>query len=185
MSLDWAGDDAHERVKSLRRELRGGQIRISISYKVQKLSTLLPRYTTTKPGDDRVRLMRDLVYKYPCLCGKVYIGETLRRLDVRINEHAAEKSPLSQHIRDCPEAIEDAIKCAEERVHGMTTRSQAQNLPQPPPVAKLKPERFVPVARGLRGRESRKRYETFYIRHHERRGLAINVCTKSREMVLY
>ena len=40
-SLNWAGDDAHERVKRLRRELRGGQIQISISYKVQKLDTVL------------------------------------------------------------------------------------------------------------------------------------------------
>ena len=85
------------------------------------------------------------------------------------------------HIRECPAAIEDAEKCAPKHVYTMRTRSQTQQLPQPPPVPKLKPERFVPVARGLRGGESKKRYETFYIRHHERRGLAINVCKKSRK----
>jgi len=90
-----------------------------------------------------------------------------------------------EHIHECQAAIEEAVKSAPQREHQMRTRSQAQELPQPPPLPKLKPERFVAVARGLRGRESRKRYETFYIRHHERRGLAINVCKKSREMVLY
>ena len=38
---------------------------------------------------DRVptAMKSNLVYRVPCSCGKVYIGETIRRLETRIKEH--------------------------------------------------------------------------------------------------
>ena len=47
------------------------------------------------------------------------------------------------------------------------------------------PTNFSLVARGLRGRESRKRYESIWIRYYDRRGLAFNVCESSRELQIF
>ena len=44
---------------------------------------------------------------------------------------------------------------------------------------------FSIVARGLRGRESRKRYEAIWIRHFDRSSKALNVCESSRELKLF
>ena len=44
---------------------------------------------------------------------------------------------------------------------------------------------FSIVARGLRGPESRKRYEAIWIRHFDRGAKAINVCESSRELMLF
>ena len=45
-----------------------------------------------------------VVYRIPCSCGEVYIGETVRRLETRVKEHrdacqkgALEKSALAEH----------------------------------------------------------------------------------------
>jgi hypothetical protein len=57
------------------------------------------------------------VYSIPCVCGKCYIFETSRPLDVRINEHKynltqglLEKSKLSQHA--CEEGHKICLKVA-------------------------------------------------------------------------
>ena len=46
----------------------------------------------------------NVVYKIPCSCGKVYIGETIRRLETRLKEHCTackkgeiEKSAIAEH----------------------------------------------------------------------------------------
>ena len=46
----------------------------------------------------------NIVYKIPCSCGKVYVGETIRRLETRIKEHHVackkgqiEKSAIAEH----------------------------------------------------------------------------------------
>jgi hypothetical protein len=51
-----------------------------------------------------VHLMKQCVYSIPCDCGKCYIGETSRPLEVHIKEHKynliqnlLEKSKLAQH----------------------------------------------------------------------------------------
>ena len=44
---------------------------------------------------------------------------------------------------------------------------------------------FSIVARGLRGRESRKRYESIWIRYYDRCSLAFNVCERSRELKIF
>ena len=45
-----------------------------------------------------------VVYKIPCSCGKVYLGETRRRLETRLKEHKdacrrgeLEKSAIAEH----------------------------------------------------------------------------------------
>ena len=44
---------------------------------------------------------------------------------------------------------------------------------------------FSLVARGLRGRESRKRYESIWIRYYDRSSLAFNVCESSRDLKIF
>ena len=53
-----------------------------------------------------------VVYQIPCMCGKVYIGETVRRLDMRVNEHLeackrgeTSKSAVAEHAWDCQQPI--------------------------------------------------------------------------------
>ena len=48
----------------------------------------------------------NVVYEVPCTCGKVYIGETKRRLEIRIKEHKdacmkclMDKSAIAEHAR--------------------------------------------------------------------------------------
>ena len=45
-----------------------------------------------------------VVYHIPCSCGEAYIGETMKRLEIRVKEHrhacqkgALEKSALAEH----------------------------------------------------------------------------------------
>ncbi|XP_070518870.1 uncharacterized protein [Cardiocondyla obscurior] len=56
---------------------------LKVIYKPQrKIHQLLPN-----PKDQRPRLDKPGVYKIPCTCGKVYIGETGRKISTRIKEH--------------------------------------------------------------------------------------------------
>ena len=50
-------------------------------------------------------LSSGVVYQVPCSCGKVYIGETIRRLETRIKEHKdacrkgeTNKSAIAEHV---------------------------------------------------------------------------------------
>ena len=78
----------------------------------------------------------------------------MRRLAVRISEHAKPKTPMMQHIKDC-EGSEFSSK------------------------------NFSIVARGLRGRESRKRYESIWIRYYDRKSRAFNLCESSRDLKIF
>ena len=64
---------------------------------------------------DRVptSMKSNMVYCVPCSCGKVYIGETVRRLETRIKEHedackkgTTEKSAIAKHAWTTNHAIE-------------------------------------------------------------------------------
>ena len=50
-------------------------------------------------------MVNNCIYKYTCTCKQVYIGETLRRLDIRVSEHARNteksRSPMMIHINEC------------------------------------------------------------------------------------
>ena len=152
--LPWSGVPAGAIVNKIRKMLPREHSRISIAYTTNKLRDLLPRFSSCSPPANRALSASDVVYKYSCPCGQVYIGETKRRLAVRISEHAKPKTPLMEHVTSCP---------------GVEFRDR----------------NFTIVARGLRGRESRKRYESIWIRYYDRRGLAFNVCESSRDLQIF
>ena len=152
--LPWSGIPASAIVNKIRKTLPRDHSRISIAYTTSKVRDLLPRFNTCSPPDSKALAASDCVYKYSCECGQVYIGETKRRLAVRVSEHAKPKSPMMEHIQKCEMAVFSYSK-------------------------------FSIVARGLRGRESRKRYETLWIRYYDRRSLAFNVCESSRDLKIF
>ena len=85
----------------------------------------------------------------------------MRRFAVRIDEHASKKSPLSEHIAEC-----DACE------------------PHDPGGTKeVDKSRFSIIAKRLRGREARKRYESIYIRYFNKK--ALNICSSSRDLVIF
>jgi predicted GIY-YIG superfamily endonuclease len=47
--------------------------------------TLSARLVKFKPKTDKIN--KEIVYSIPCMCGKSYIGETGRTLEIRLNEH--------------------------------------------------------------------------------------------------
>ena len=96
---------------------------------------------------------KNIVYKYACTCGEVYVGETKRRLAVRAKEHAQNTSPLKIHAAECQNSFS---------YHN-----------------------FSILAKGLRGIESRKRCETLYIKHYDRRAQTVNTQTTSRELIIF
>jgi hypothetical protein len=60
-----------------------GKHNIKVIFKPQnKIAQLLPN-----PKDSRPHLETPGVYRIPCSCGKVYIGETGRKISTRIKEH--------------------------------------------------------------------------------------------------
>ena len=151
--LPWSGVPASAIVNKMRKSLPREHSRISIAYRTQKVRDLLPHYHTCK-STDKVLSSSNVVYKYTCDCGQVYIGETKRRLAIRVVEHTKPKSNVLEHVKICPSA-------------------QFSN------------SKFSIVARGLRGRESRKRYETLWIRYYDRRSLAFNVDKSSRDLKIF
>ncbi|XP_039303910.1 uncharacterized protein LOC120357487 [Solenopsis invicta] len=69
---------------------------IRVIFKPQKkIAQLLPN-----PKDQRPSLETSGVYKISCVCGKVYIGETGRKISTRIKEHqrCAKYSHFSQSV---------------------------------------------------------------------------------------
>ena len=152
--LPWSGVTAGKIVSKIRKSLPKEKSRVSIAYTTTRLRDLLPRYSSCTPPENKSLFSSDVVYKYTCSCGQVYIGETKRRLAVRINEHSKPKTPLMEHIKGCKGSD-------------------------------FSPTNFTIVARGLRGRESRKRYESIWIRYFDRRGKAFNVCESSRELQIF
>ena len=64
------------------------------------LCSLLTKVKDTLPMEKQA----NVVYKVPCTCGKVYIGETTRRLETRLKEHKdacikgfTDKSAIAEH----------------------------------------------------------------------------------------
>ena len=90
----------------------------------------------------------------------MYVGETMRRFSIRIEEHSNKKSPLSEHVAEC----------------------QACEL-HDPGGNEVDKTRFSIIAKRLRGREARKRYESIYIRYFNKK--ALNICSSSRDLVIF
>ena len=67
------------------------------------LRSLLTRVKDPLP----IEKLAGVVYQIPCQCGKVYVGETQRRLETWVKEHKdacskghAEKSAIAEHTWD-------------------------------------------------------------------------------------
>ncbi|XP_054290083.1 uncharacterized protein LOC129005267 [Macrosteles quadrilineatus] len=79
---------------------------------LRKINSLLPN------GKDKLPLSAPGVYKIPCSCGKVYIGETKRMISTRLKEHIRqtkqeniEKLAVAEHSFTTKHAIEfDKVK---------------------------------------------------------------------------
>ena len=128
--LPWAGRVAGAILKRIRRVMPKDHTRISISCKTNKLRELLPSYNTYTKGELDHLLASNVVYKYSCSCGKVYIGETKRRCYVRATEHSKMASKMMEHINGCPEA-EFSIKnfsIIEKRLRGRDARKKYETL---------------------------------------------------------
>jgi predicted GIY-YIG superfamily endonuclease len=68
-------------------------------------NTLKSMLVKLKPKSERPK--KEVIYKIPCECSKVYIGETGRTLNIRLNEHKKsiiERVPniskLAEHVID-------------------------------------------------------------------------------------
>ena len=107
--------------------------RVSIAYQTQKFRSLLPRFQPGEEDQDsksqRTRLQSDLVYKYQCSCNKIYIGETKRRLAIRIEEHGQEKSPMQKHMKECGATFDPGrFKIVTRGLKGMTSRKKYETM---------------------------------------------------------
>ncbi|KAJ8912526.1 hypothetical protein NQ315_014470 [Exocentrus adspersus] len=88
-----------ERLKRL-----GNEFNIRTIFKTN--NTLRSILTHTKPKN-KDQNEKNCIYKIPCQCGKHYIGETSRPLDVRVKEHKnyvrdyqVDRSHLAKHVWD-------------------------------------------------------------------------------------
>jgi hypothetical protein len=158
--LPWSGDEAHKYIISLQRSIPSDFACVTFAYSTSKLRTLLPSFSTsTKESQiDQRFLHSNLVYKYTCNCGQVYIGETERRLAVRIKEHQTSKtSAIFEHIQECAEASHLVER-----------------------------DKFTIVAKRLKHRDARKRFESIYIRYFDKKAhQTMNNCKSSRELVIF
>ncbi|KAJ8915502.1 hypothetical protein NQ315_012383 [Exocentrus adspersus] len=82
----------------------GNNFNIRTAFKTN--NTLRSILTHTKPIN-KEQNEKNCIYQIPCQCGKHYIGETSRPLDVRIKEHKnyvrnyqVDRSNLAQHVWD-------------------------------------------------------------------------------------
>ena len=156
--LPWAGEPAHDSIKQLRRCIPNDFAKVSIAYTTAKLRSLLPSFSTnTQSPENRILLANNLVYKYTCSCSKVYIGETKRRLSIRITEHQTKKeSAISDHVVTC-------------------TSSDTVDR-----------DKFSIVAKRLRHRDARKRFESIYIRYYDKKANStMNGNKSSRDLAIF
>ena len=100
LHLNWAGQAPHRIIQQIRRQLPRELSRISIATTATKLRDILPKLNTCNKRSSPM-LARNIVYKYSCKCGQVYVGETLRRLSVRAKEHSAKSASLYKHTMEC------------------------------------------------------------------------------------
>ena len=102
--LPWSGTLAHKYIISLKSSIPNDFACVTFAYSTTKLRNLLPSFSTTptETQPEHRFLHSNLVYKYTCPCQKIYIGETERRLAVRIEEHIkSKKSAIHEHTIEC------------------------------------------------------------------------------------
>ena len=127
LHLPWTGDSANNDVFKLKKLIPPG-LKISVAQTVNKLRDLLPSIHPEKV--QRPLLTADLVYKYTCNCGRVYIGETMRRLDVRASEHGQEKSKMMEHIGESEACQFDKgnFSVVAKRLKGREARKRCESI---------------------------------------------------------
>jgi hypothetical protein len=59
-----------------------------------------------RPVKDNLGLRTPGVYRNPCECGKVYVGQTGRSVDTRLKEHQPDKSAVAEHSVDLRHRIQ-------------------------------------------------------------------------------
>ena len=69
-----------------------------ISFTTRKLKTCLPSLETSFAQDLRSKVL----YKLTCsVCNSTYVGQTVRHLATRFDEHRKRDSPEGQHLLEC------------------------------------------------------------------------------------
>ena len=132
LHLPWSGEAADKEIGKVKRMLPRDIVRVSIAYQTQKFRSLLPRFQPSQENSqiNRTVLQNDCVYKYTCgKCNKVYIGETKRRLAVRIEEHGMKSKPMQKHIEECKAVWEpDKFKIVARGLKGATARKKYETM---------------------------------------------------------
>ena len=159
--VPYAGLSAHKSMTYLKKQIPSDFFKISIAYKAQKLHHLFNKFSSCEKTNDIIFLRNNIVYLYKCSgCGKVYIGETLRRFCIRIDEHINNKSSsaIYHHHQHC------------SKVSGEIDKSN-----------------FSILQKNLRHTEARKRFETLYINFFNKSAESdtMNENTASRTLTLF
>ena len=69
-----------------------------IIFTTRKLKTCIPSLKSSFSSE----LKSKVVYRLECCgCKSIYVGQTVRHLTLRIEEHRKEDTPVGQHIRQC------------------------------------------------------------------------------------
>ena len=69
-----------------------------IIFTTRKLKTFMPSLKSSFSSE----LKSKVVYRLECCgCKSIYVGQTVRHLTTRIEEHRKEDTPVEQHIRQC------------------------------------------------------------------------------------
>lgn len=109
LHLAYAGEKAQKVYNGLFKLIPDTTCRITIAWTSVKLYALLPKFHpkgTVESKDCNLKsiyLKSDVIYQFTCgECGQIYVGETQRRLSVRINEHQkSKKSAIHDHLKTC------------------------------------------------------------------------------------
>ena len=84
---------------------------------LRKLQTMLP---SLKPPVEKT-LRSGVVYKLSCSrCQSCYVGQTVRHLRTRFNEHQTPSAAVAKHLRNC----QATMTCADTEILAATRRGQ-------------------------------------------------------------
>ena len=133
LHLPWCGEPADRHLSKIRRLLPRSVCRITVAYTTTKFRNLLPAFRPKVPDSQdkkaHIMCMSNLVYKYPCACGKSYIGETKRRLAKRAAEHEQQASKISDHLARCGQAFDKSrFEVVARNLKGSDARKKYETL---------------------------------------------------------
>ena len=133
LHLPWCGELADRHLSRIRRLLPRHVCRITIAYSTTKFRNLLPSFRPKLPENAdktaHIFTQSNLVYRYSCACGKYYIGETMRRLATRANEHGQDSSKMSEHLAKCGQAFDKSrFEVIARNLKGSDARKKYETL---------------------------------------------------------